>query len=131
MKSDSADIIESIYGVGRDCIELLDLKKGGNPVFMDLRNVNSYLDYFIIVTGNSQLHCRALAKEAGRFLTGKGLKEKGKPDYNSSWIILDHGDLIVHVFSEEIRSYYNLEKLWADAEIIRLNQKGEFDESGE
>ena len=121
MKTDAPDIIESIYGVGRDCIELLDQKKGENPVFMDLRDVNSYLDFFIIVTGNSQLHCRALARETVRFLAGKGLKEKGKPDYNSPWIILDHGDLIVHVFSEEARSYYNLEKLWADAEIIRLN----------
>lgn len=131
MKTEGAEIIESIYGIGRDCIRLLDLKKGENPVFMDLRDVNSYLDFFIIVTGNSQLHCRALAREAVRFLAGKGLKEKGKPDYNSSWIILDHGDLIVHIFSGEARSYYNLEKLWADAEIIRLNLKGEFYESGE
>jgi len=131
MKIEAADIIEKMYCAGMDCLEVLDMKKGENPLFMDLRSVNSYLDFFIIVTGNSQLHCRALAKEAGRFLTEKGLKEKGKPDYNSPWIILDHGDLIVHVFSEEARSYYNLEKLWADAEIIRLNRKGELNESGE
>ncbi len=131
MKTEAADIIETMYGAGMDCIELFDMKKGGNPLFMDLRGVNSYLDFFVIVTGNSQLHCRALAKEAGRFLTEKGLREKGKPDYNSPWIILDHGDLIVHVFLEEARSYYNLERLWADAEIIRFKQKGELNESGE
>lgn len=120
MKRHEPYTIEMIYTIGRRCIEVLDEKKGGNPVFMDLRGVNSYLDFFVIVTGNSQLHCRALARETSRFLSVKGLKEKGKPDYNSEWIILDHGDLIVHVFSEEARAYYNLEKLWADAEIISL-----------
>lgn len=123
MKVQTSDSMDIMYRIGKECLELFDQKKGEDPVFLDLRGVNSYLDFFIIVTGNSQLHSRALAREASRFLTVKGLQEKGKPDYNSEWIILDHGDLIVHIFSEESRSYYNLEKLWADAEIINLKNK--------
>jgi ribosome-associated protein len=125
MKVSAAKNIDEIRDAGRECLEFIDQKKGLDPVLMDLRKVNSYLDFFIIVTGNSQIHCKSLAREAEKFLTSRGFKESGKPDYSSEWIILDMGELIVHVFSEETRSYYNLEKLWADAEILIFNKKGE------
>ncbi len=106
---------------GRDCLIYLDEKKALDPVFMDLREVNNYLEYFLIATGNSQTHCRALARDITKFLYQKGFKESGSHDLSSDWIILDFGGLIVHIFTEELRSYYQLEKLWADAEIINLN----------
>ena len=112
---------EIMIEIGRDCLLHLDEKKAVDPVFMDLRKVNSYLDYFLIATGNSQTHCRALARDISKFLYGKGIKEYGNHDLNSEWIILDFGGLIVHIFTEEMRFYYQLEKLWADAEIISLN----------
>ena len=106
--------------IGKKCLTHLDEKKAEDPVFMDLRKVNSYLDYFIIATGNSQIHCRALARDIVKYLCENGVKEHGKHDMNSEWIILDFGGLIVHIFTEELRSYYQLEKLWADSEIIKL-----------
>jgi len=109
--------------IGKECLQHLDDKKAVEPVFMDLRKVNSYLDYFLIATGNSQTHCRALARDISEFLHEKGIKEYGSHDSNSEWIILDFGGLIVHIFTEEMRSYYQLEKLWADAEIINLIQE--------
>lgn len=118
----AAKRIDEIYDAGRECLEFMDQKKGAYPLFLDLREVNSYLDYFIIVTGNSHIHCKALARDTGKFLESKGLREAGKPDYGSEWIILDMGEVIVHIFSEEARSYYNLEKLWADAKIIGLKK---------
>jgi ribosome-associated protein len=120
MKIKSLKSTDEIYEVGRECLEFLDMKKGIDPVFMDLRKVNTYLDFFVIVTGNSQIHCKSLAREAVKFLSSRGFKETGKPDYSSEWIILDMGELIIHIFSEEARLYYNLERLWADAEIINL-----------
>ncbi len=107
--------------IGRECLLHLDEKKAIEPVFMDLRRVNSYLDYFLIATGNSQTHCRALARDISKFLYSKGIKEYGDHDLNSEWIILDFGGLIVHIFTEEMRFYYQLEKLWADAEILSLD----------
>jgi len=104
--------------IGRESLIHLDEKKALDPVFMDLRKVNSYLDYFLLATGNSQIHCRALARDIAKFLNEKGLKEYGNHDLNSEWIILDFGGLIVHIFTEEMRSYYQLEKLWADAETL-------------
>jgi ribosome-associated protein len=110
-----------MHRIGKDCIVHLDEKKALDPVFLDLRKVNSYLEFFLIATGNSQIHCRALARDISKFLSDNGLKEYGKHDLNSEWIILDFGGLIVHIFTEETRFYYQLEKLWADAEKISLN----------
>jgi ribosome-associated protein len=97
---------------------LLSEKKGLDVVMMDLREVNSYLDYFLIVTGNSRIHCRALAREMERFIHSQGLRQRNRPDYESGWIILDFSELIVHVFTSEMREYYQLEKLWGDARRI-------------
>lgn len=114
---------DAMIEIGNECLVHLDEKKAADPVFMDLRKVNSYLDFFLIATGNSQIHCRALARDIVNFLHDKGIKEHGKHDLNSEWIILDFGGLIVHIFTEELRSYYELEKLWGDAEIIKLQGK--------
>ena len=108
-------VYEDIVKTGISCLELLDQKKAESPVLLDLRKVNSYLDFFIIATGNSQNHCRALSRDIEKYLHEAGFRQHGKPDYNSEWIILDFGELIVHIFTEEMRNYYQLEKLWADA----------------
>jgi len=96
-------------------VKVLDEKKAFNTILLDLREVNSYLDYFLITSGNSKIHCRSLARELQKTFVGLGLRILNKPDLDSGWIILDFGELIIHVFTEEIRYYYNLEKLWADA----------------
>jgi ribosome-associated protein len=97
---------------------LLSEKKGLDIVMMDLREVNSYLDYFLIVTGNSRIHCRSMAREMEKFIHSQGLRQRNRPDYESGWIILDFSELIVHVFTSEMREYYQLEKLWGDARRI-------------
>ena len=112
---------DEILKIGTDSLIHLDEKKALNPVFMDLRNVNSYFEFFLIAAGNSKTHCTALAKDVIKFLHDKGLKDYNKPDLNSEWIVLDFGSLIVHIFTEELRAYYQLEKLWGDAEKININ----------
>ena len=97
---------------------LLSEKKGADIVMMDLREVNSYLDYFLLVTGNSRIHCRSMARELERFIHTQGLRQRNRPDYESGWIILDFSELIVHIFTAEMREYYQLEKLWGDARRI-------------
>jgi len=110
-----------ILKIGTDSLVHLDEKKALNPVCMDLRSVSDYFDFFLIATGNSKTHCTALGKDMMKFLHGKGLKGFNKPDFNSEWIVLDFGSLIVHIFTEETRVYYQLEKLWGDAEMIKIN----------
>jgi ribosome-associated protein len=104
---------------------VLEEKKGTDIVIMDLRGVNGYLDYFLITTGNSRVHCRALARELERFVNTQDLSQRNKPDYESGWIILDFNELIVHIFTQEMREYYQLEKLWGDAKKISYNNINE------
>jgi ribosome-associated protein len=109
---------EEILGVFRECARVIDEKKGADIVFLDLRGVNSYLDYFLIATGNSRVHCRSLARELEKLVRARGLRTRSKPDYDSEWIILDFNELIVHIFTRDARDYYQLEKLWGDAKRI-------------
>jgi ribosome-associated protein len=106
---------EEIVDIFRKCARILEDKKGSDIVFLDLREVNSYLDYFIIATGNSRIHCRSMARELEKFIHDRGLPARNRPDYDSEWIILDFNELIVHIFTQEMREYYQLEKLWGDA----------------
>ncbi len=109
---------EEMVEAFRECARFLTDKKGTDIVMMDLRGVNSYLDYFLIATGNSRIHCRSMARELERFALERGLRGRMKPDYDSGWIILDLNELIVHIFTQETREYYQLEKLWGDAKQL-------------
>jgi len=114
-----------IIDISRTCARILDEKKGTDIIILDLRGVNSYLDYFLITTGNSRVHCRALARELEKFIDSRNLPQRNKPDYESGWILLDFNELIVHIFTQEMREYYQLEKLWGDAKKISYNSRSE------
>jgi len=107
-----------IVGFARECVKILEEKKSENVLLLDLRKVNSYLDYFVISTGNSLIHCRSLAKEVKKLFAKNGLKERNKSSLDSGWIILDYSEIIVHIFIQEMRDYYSLERLWGDAEFL-------------
>lgn len=104
-----------ILDAAKRCAAALSEKKGEDIILLDLKEVNSYLDYFLIATGNSLLHCRALAKEVQRFMHETGLPERTRPKLDSGWIVLDYNEIVVHVFTRELRDYYQLEYLWADS----------------
>ena len=98
---------------------LLDDKKAIDPVVLDVREVSSVTDYYIIVTGSSPPHIRALAEELAVTLKHRGspvYRQSGDPE--SGWVVLDYVDVVVHIFDPEMRAYYALERLWADAEAV-------------
>lgn len=107
-----------IVDIVKNCSKILDEKKAEEISMLDLTNVNTYLDYFIICNGNSRMHCRALAKDIEKYFSKTPLELKFHPDTDSEWIIMDYGDVIVHIFTQEMREYYDLDKLWADAKKI-------------
>ncbi|PKL35665.1 MAG: ribosome silencing factor [Spirochaetae bacterium HGW-Spirochaetae-1] len=109
-----------ITAVLKKCGQALDDKKAEETVIVNISKVNPYFDYFIITTGSSVVHCKALAREVRQCLYSQGVKERGKPDLNSGWIVLDFNDIVIHIFTEEMRAYYKLEKLWADGDRVKL-----------
>ena len=101
--------------VSRAAEAVLD-KQGIEPVILDMRGLVGYTDYFIIATGESVLQVRAIADEIMRSLKEAGFKNFHVEGYESAgWVLLDYGDIIVHLFLSELRGFYDIEKLWADA----------------
>jgi ribosome-associated protein len=98
-------------------------KKGIDVTVLDLSGLTVIADYFVICSGDSTTQVRAIAasieEELARIRV-KPLRVEGAA--YSHWILLDYGDIIVHVFEKETRAYYNLEKLWMDAKIIEVNE---------
>lgn len=99
----------------------LDSKKGLDIKIIKIRDISSIADYFVIATGTSNTHVKALADETEFKLDEAGISVSSvEGQRNDTWILLDYIDVIVHVFSEEAREYYNLERLWEDGEIIEI-----------
>lgn len=109
---------DEVIEISRQCARKIVEKKGNDVLIIDLKDVNSYLDYFVISTGNSQIHCNALAREIQKYFKDVGLKGRSKPQLDTGWIALDYNEIVIHIFTQEMRNYYQLERLWADAGII-------------
>lgn len=94
----------------------IDDKRGLGVALLDVSRLIVLTDVFVIASGTSRRHVMSLAEEAEIQLKGVGrrpLRREGMED--GTWVLLDYGDVIVHVFDEETRAYYDLERLWADA----------------
>jgi ribosome-associated protein len=97
-------------------------KQAFNMVALDLRNIASFTEYFIIASGANQRQVQAIADEINEQLK-KQLKVRPVriEGYNGAeWVLLDYGDFIVHIFNKESREFYDLERLWRDAAKVEL-----------
>jgi ribosome-associated protein len=106
------------------CRELADNRKAEDIVVMNVTDVSSVTDYFVICTGTSDPHLRAIVSEiTDKLREDHNLKpngEEGSP--NSPWIVLDYFDVIVHVMRKDVREHYKLEDLWADAPQVKARK---------
>ncbi len=97
-------------------------KKGLNVKLIGIRDISSIADYFVIAAGTSNTHVKALADEVEFRLDNEGIGVSHIEGYRSdSWILMDYIDVVVHVFSDEAREYYDLERLWQDGEEIDIS----------
>ena len=97
----------------------LDNKKAEQLNVIEIDNISSLADYFVIATGNNNTHVRALADELDEKLKAEGLPPARLAGYRSnSWILLDYGNVVVHIFTQEGRDFYDLDRLWADGNKI-------------
>ena len=99
----------------------LDEKKGMDIKLLRINDVSSLADYFLICTGTSNTHVKTLCDYAEYTLEQLGEPMLGREGHRgNSWELLDFGSIVVHVFTEEARKFYDLERLWADAEFVDL-----------
>lgn len=105
------------------CAALALDKKALDVKILEIKDISSIADYLVLATGQSDKQTQAIAesvkhglKKYGKTLGMEGLKE-------GNWVVIDYGDVIVHVFKEEIRRYYDLDSIWSEAPIIVVPDK--------
>jgi len=96
-------------------------KKGFDIKVLDLRELTTITDYFVIVSGNSTTQVTAIADEIEKKMEEAGHPTIGREGYREAkWILLDYGSIVVHVFHKDDREFYSLEKVWADSRELTL-----------
>jgi ribosome-associated protein len=99
-------------------------KKAMDVVVLDMRDASSITDYFLICSGGSERQVQAIADAIDEQLALSGTVTLGVEGYREGrWILMDYGDVIVHVFSQETRDFYDLERLWANAPKVDLSRE--------
>lgn len=107
------------YEIAQKAVQALDSKKARDITVLKTEKVTSLADYFIIATASSSTHGKTLVEETEKLLSEAGEPPLRREGYRSeSWVLLDFGCVVVHVFLEETRRFYNLERLWSDAAVI-------------
>ena len=116
------DLMLSPKEIAYAVTKALDEKKGMNIKLLKIDKVSSLADYFLICTGTSNTHVRTLCDFAEYTLEELGEPMLGREGHRgNSWELLDYGTIVVHVFTEEAREFYSLERIWADAETIDIS----------
>lgn len=123
--------IEDITGVRMNIIEkmskeivtALEDKKGEEIQLIDISEISSIADRFILVSGNNRNQVQAMADAVEENMHKAGFSLKQTEGYDSAnWILMDFVDVVVHIFDKESRSFYDLERIWKDGKMMDLNQ---------
>ena len=103
-------------------VKILDNKKAEDIKALEITDLSSVADYFVIVSGTSSTHIRALAEELEEKLTALRKEPNHVEGRSTGWILLDYGTVIVHIFTPADRENFNLEKLWQDAKEVDVSK---------
>lgn len=105
--------------MARRAVEVASDKQAIDVVLLDARTVCSFADYFVICTGDSERQIRAIYDEVTHALKKEGvLPYRHEGTLDSGWLLLDYGDVIVHIFAPLEREYYQLDRLWGGANLL-------------
>ena len=100
----------------------IDDKKGQDIKIIDIHNISVIADYFVIASGINSNQVQAIVDNVEEQLGRAGFEAKQiEGNRNSSWILMDYGDVIVHVFDEENRLFYDLERIWRDGKVLEMD----------
>ncbi|CAB1251041.1 Ribosomal silencing factor RsfS [Ruminococcaceae bacterium BL-6] len=108
--------------LAKKAAEILDRKKAERIRILGIRDISVLADYFVLATGTGSTHVKALADEVEFRLKEAGVTADHIEGYRSnSWVLLDYGNVVIHVFTAESRQFYDLDRLWQDAENIDIS----------
>lgn len=122
MSVDTLSPLNSLPEDLRACVLALLDRQAEKLQIIDLRDKNMVVDYMVVANGNSSPHLRALSLAVEKAL---GLKQgrlgKQEAEFGSGWVVVDAGDFVVHLFTEELRNFYRIEALWKDVPVMELS----------
>lgn len=117
MTEDSARIAS--VDAARLAVEVASEKQATDIVMLDMRGPSGFTDYFVILSADSRRQMQALLEDIDQSLEGAGMRlhhREGAAE--GGWVLMDYGDLVVHVFAPEAREFYRLEQLWSQAPVL-------------
>lgn len=103
------------------CLKIIKERKAIKPVLCEVGKLTSIADYFLIASGNSSRQVQAIARHLNRRMREEGFRALGiEGEQEGHWVLLDYGDVVIHIFYESIREFYDLEGLWIEAPTVNL-----------
>ena len=103
------------------CLKIINERKAVNPILFEVGMLTSLSDYFLIASGNSSRQVQAICRHLARRMREEGFRAYGvEGEQEGHWVLMDYGDLIVHIFYEPVREFYDLEGLWVEAPRVDL-----------
>lgn len=107
----------------RLAVAALEDKKASDVKIIDIEHISTLADYFIIASGTNRNQVQAMADSVEEALSKAGYEPKQIEGYqNANWILMDYGDIVLHVFDEENRLFYDLERIWRDGKLIEKEE---------
>ena len=107
----------------RKVVDALEDKKAEDVTVIDIREISTIADYFVIASGSNENQVQAMMDNVEEVLGKAGYEPKQiEGGRASSWVLMDYGDLIVHIFDEENRLFYDLERIWRDGKILDMKE---------
>lgn len=112
-------LAEAVPAAWLDCVRAAEEKKAASIRVLDLRPVTTFADYFVLCNGTNKRQTQAIADEVARVMKLRGELPMSMEGYdNGEWILVDYGDIVVHVFTDTSRTYYDLDRLWREAPTV-------------
>ncbi len=104
------------------CVNAALDRKAEDVVIIKVKDVSSFADYFVICSGNSERQIQGLAEHIGQKLKKSGIIPLGiEGEHSGSWILMDYGDVIIHIFYKPVRDFYDIEGLWSDMPLMSVD----------
>ena len=109
----------------RLCLKIIKERKALTPVLLEVGKLTSFADYFLIASGNSTRQVQAISRHMARRMREEGLRAYGvEGEQEGQWVLMDYGDVVVHIFYDPVREFYDLEGLWIEAARIETDESG-------
>jgi len=104
----------------RLCLQVVGERKALSPVLLEVRKLSSITDYFLVASGNSSRQVQAIVRHVTRRLKESGFRLYGiEGEQEGHWVLMDYGDVVIHIFYQPFREFYDIEGLWVEAPKIR------------